>query len=102
MNLVLFFISCLLRFYSFPFFSILSVISSENALNGSERNTDDGPSLLDTITISGRDEHCKETAEALKALVPVTKTVSFIVLSILLFDNFDYYRHGVLTLLTII
>lgn len=38
---------------------------------------DDGPSLLDTITISGRDTRCKEAAEALKALIPVTKTVSF-------------------------
>ncbi|VDK79439.1 unnamed protein product [Litomosoides sigmodontis] len=48
----------------------------ENAQNESEKNMDNGPSVLDTITISGRDEHCKETAEALKALVPVTKTVN--------------------------
>ncbi|CAG9535090.1 unnamed protein product [Cercopithifilaria johnstoni] len=48
----------------------------ENAHNENERNADDGPSLLDTIIISGRDERCKETAEALKALVPVTKTVN--------------------------
>uniref|UniRef100_A0AAF5PYT3 K Homology domain-containing protein n=2 Tax=Wuchereria bancrofti TaxID=6293 RepID=A0AAF5PYT3_WUCBA len=48
----------------------------ENAQNENERNMDDGPSLLDTITISGRDTRCKEAAEALKALVPVTKTVN--------------------------
>ncbi|VBB30290.1 unnamed protein product [Acanthocheilonema viteae] len=48
----------------------------ETAQKENVRNTDDGPSLLDTIIISGRDERCKETAEALKALVPVTKTVN--------------------------
>ncbi|EJD75804.1 KH domain-containing protein [Loa loa] len=48
----------------------------ENTQNENERNVDDGPSLLDTITISGRDARCKEAAEALKALVPVTRTVS--------------------------
>ncbi|OZC06636.1 hypothetical protein X798_06373 [Onchocerca flexuosa] len=48
----------------------------ENAQNENEKNMDDGPSLLDTITISGRDTRCKEAAEALKALVPVTRTVN--------------------------
>lgn len=50
---------------------------SENAQNENERNMDDGASLLDTIFISGREAHCKEAAEALKALVPITRTVSY-------------------------
>uniref|UniRef100_A0A0R3RY71 Vigilin n=1 Tax=Elaeophora elaphi TaxID=1147741 RepID=A0A0R3RY71_9BILA len=50
-------------------------LRGENAQNENEKNID-GPSPLDTITISGRDERCKEAAEALKALVPVTKTVN--------------------------
>uniref|UniRef100_A0A915Q0U1 K Homology domain-containing protein n=1 Tax=Setaria digitata TaxID=48799 RepID=A0A915Q0U1_9BILA len=48
----------------------------ESVQNGNEKNTDSELSLLDTITISGRDVRCKEAAEALKSLVPVTRTVS--------------------------
>lgn len=47
-----------------------------NAQNENERSIDDGPSLLDIIFISGRDTRCKEAAEALKALVPITRTVN--------------------------
>lgn len=40
-----------------------------------EKPSDGSPSPFNTITISGRDVRCSEAAEALKALVPVTRTV---------------------------
>ncbi|VDK56018.1 unnamed protein product [Gongylonema pulchrum] len=52
-------------------------LRTENTFNGMEKSADGGPSPLDIVTISGRDVRCKEAAEALKALVPVTTTVCF-------------------------
>ncbi|VDN04210.1 unnamed protein product [Thelazia callipaeda] len=55
----------------------------ENLQNESNKNVQGEPSPLDIITISGLEVSCEKAAEALKALVPVTKKVNV---------AFEYHR----------